>query len=63
VEIKFGTRVILRDVETLDELDRVTAPAPVQVDDLVASTTDVYRVEVVLAAAGPSVEPVLARRP
>ena len=38
----------LRDVETLDDLADVTAPAPVEPGDLVSTADDLYRVEVVL---------------
>lgn len=62
-EVELGVRVHVRDVETLDDLDDVTAPAPVEPGDLVASAEAIYRVEaVVWVAPGSPRVPVLARR-
>jgi hypothetical protein len=58
-----GISVHVRDVETLDDLDNVTAPAPVEPGDVVASVDAIYRVEVVLWTPPDSrCVPVLARR-
>jgi hypothetical protein len=58
-----GIVVHMRDVETLDDAGDITAPAPVEPGDLVATADDLYRVKVVLVPAGRRpVEPVLARR-
>jgi hypothetical protein len=58
-----GVRVHVRDVETLDDVADLTAPLPVEPDDVVASASDVYRVEAVLwTPPGPPCVPVLARR-
>jgi hypothetical protein len=43
-------RVHLRDVETFDDIADVTAPAPVEVGDVVATVEDVYIVEDVLVS-------------
>jgi hypothetical protein len=62
VQAQLGTRVHLRDVRTLDDLCEVTAPAPVESGDLVASAEHVYRVEVVLVPPPDApVTPVLCR--
>ena len=37
MELEIGVPVVLRDVETMDDLDRVRAPSPVRPGDLVAS--------------------------
>ena len=57
MEPGLGTRIHLRDAQTLDDLCDVTAPPPVEPGDLVASAEHVYRVEVVLVppAAAPVV--------
>jgi hypothetical protein len=58
-----GTHVHLRDVVTLDDLADVTAPAPVEPGDPVATPDDLYRVEVVLWTPPTSRRiPALARR-
>ena len=59
-----GIRVVLRDVQTLDEWGDVHAPAPVEPGDLVAYAEHVSVIEVVLApiTGGRRVEPVLVRR-
>jgi hypothetical protein len=46
--VDVGVRVHLRDVETLDDVADLTAPNPVELDDIVATASDVYRIEVVL---------------
>jgi hypothetical protein len=48
VEPELGILIHLRDVETFDDIIDVTAPAPIMPGDLVATATDVYRVEVIL---------------
>jgi hypothetical protein len=48
VQRELGIRIQLRDVETFDDITDVTAPAPIMPGDLVATATDVYRVEVIL---------------
>lgn len=61
--VEVGVRVHLRDVETIADVADVTAPAPVEPGDLVASAEDVYCVEVVLVPSPDDrVVPVLARR-
>lgn len=51
-----------RDVVTLDDLFDVTAPAPVEPGDVVATAEHVYRIEVVpVPPPGAPVTPVLAR--
>ena len=58
-----GVRVRLRDVTTLDDLGELTAPAPVEPGDLLATVDDVFRVAVVLSTPAESTcVPVLARR-
>jgi hypothetical protein len=52
VELELGIAVDLRDVETLDDLDDLTAPAPVEPGDLLASSSELYRVEAILVLAG-----------
>jgi hypothetical protein len=62
MELEFGLPVVLRDVDTLDELARVRAPAPVEPGDVVASPEATCRVEVVLVRPpGAPVVPVLVR--
>ena len=62
MELEFGIRVHLRDVAPLDDLCDVTAPAPVEPGDVVASAEAVYRVEVVLIPPpGAPLVPVLVR--
>jgi hypothetical protein len=46
--MELGTRVHLRDVETVDDVGDVTAPEPVEPGDLVATVDEVFVVEVVL---------------
>ena len=49
--------VRLRDAETFDDIADVTAPAPVEPGDFVATAEAVYTVEVVLVAMdGPVVQ-------
>jgi hypothetical protein len=58
-----GVRVRLRDAATLDDLAEVTAPAPVQPGDVVASVDAVDVLEVVLVTPPrASCVPALARR-
>jgi hypothetical protein len=58
-----GVRVLLRDASTLDDLGDVTAPAPVEPGDLLATVDDVFQVDVVLTTPpGSLFAPVLARR-
>lgn len=58
-----GVRVRLRDLTTLDDLGELTAPAPVEPGDLLATVDDVFRVAVVLSTPPESTcVPVLARR-
>jgi hypothetical protein len=60
--MELGLRVHLRDVRMLDDLCDVTAPAPVEAGDLVASAEHVFRIEVVLMPPpGAPVVPVLVR--
>ena len=51
-----------RQVETVNDIADVTAPAPIKSGDIVATAEDVYTVEVVLASTDGPVVPVLARR-
>ena len=60
--VELGPRVQLRDVQTMDDLADVTAPEPVEPGDLVASTEEFFRVEVVLWTPLAPCVPVLARR-
>jgi hypothetical protein len=59
---QLGVRVRVRDVETLDDLDELTAPPPVEPGDLLASANALYRVEVLCVPSGSSCVPVLARQ-
>jgi hypothetical protein len=59
--VELGVLVHVRDVETLDDVAELTAPHPVESNDVVASVDDVYVVEVVLLAPpGSRCVPVLA---
>jgi hypothetical protein len=61
--VNVGIRVHVRDVETLEDVDDLSAPEPVEPGDLFASVEDVYGVEVVLTPPpGARVISVLARR-
>ena len=61
--VDVGVRVHLRDVETLDDVAVVTAPAPVEPDDIIANLDEVFVVEAVLWTPRDSrCVPVLERR-
>lgn len=60
--MEIGTRIRLRDVDSLEELEELHAPAPVAAGDVVAGVDEFYVLEVVLVAPGRSCIPVLARR-
>ena len=51
MELELGTRLYLRDMVTLDDLCDVTAPAPVEPSDILASAEETFRAEVVLVPA------------
>jgi hypothetical protein len=60
--MKLGVRLKLRDVDTLDDVCELEAPAPVEPGDVVATVEQVYVVEVVLPTpTDSSCVPVLAR--
>jgi hypothetical protein len=40
--------VFIRDLQTLDEIGEVTAPAPIEPGDLVATADDIFVIELVL---------------
>ena len=44
-------QVVLRDVDSLDDLGEATAPAPIEPGDLVATVDAVYRVEVIIGVS------------
>jgi len=46
--VELGQRVVLRDVDTLDDVGELEAPTPVEPGDVVATVDEVYVVEAVL---------------